>query len=257
MNCIIPYTKEIPFNSKIREITSISLEHEMNINDGEILGNFIVSGEYKAHELSVNKESFEHVLPFSIDLTERVIEESINFNITDFSYEILNDNTLKVMIEFTVEAEEKEEEEPEERDEVFITPVEEIPEEIEIITPREKLVEEEDEVIEEATLEETEDIKELEEEEKKEINIEVKPEVKVAEIPEKEIERDVANIEMVNETISKATDTYKTYHIHIVKENESLEMICEMYKSSKSILEEYNDLNEIVPGDKLIIPEDD
>ena len=46
MNCIIPYTKEIPFNSKIKEITSISLEHEMNINEGEILGNFIVSGEY-------------------------------------------------------------------------------------------------------------------------------------------------------------------------------------------------------------------
>ena len=70
MNCIIPYTKEIPFNSKIKEITSISLEHEMSINEGEILGNFIISGEYKAHELSVNKESFEHVLPFSIDLTE-------------------------------------------------------------------------------------------------------------------------------------------------------------------------------------------
>ena len=156
MNCIIPYTKEIAFNSKIREITSISLEHEMSINEGEILGNFIVSGEYKAHELSINKESFEYVLPFSIDLTERVIEDSINFNITDFSYEILNDNTLKVMIEFTVEAEEKEEEETEKRDEVFIKPVEEIPEEIEIITPREEIIEEEEGVIEVETLEENE-----------------------------------------------------------------------------------------------------
>lgn len=263
MNCIIPYTKEIPFNSKIREITSISLEHEMNINEGEILGNFIVSGEYKAHELSVNKESFEHVLPFSIDLTERVIEDSINFNITDFSYEILNDNTLKVMIEFTVEAEEKEDEETEERDEVFITPVEEIPEEIEIITPREEKLEEEEVV--EITPEEIEEVRELIEEkedseikeEEKEIVLEVKPESEVVVTPEKEIERDVASIEMVNETVSKATDTYKTYHIHIVKENENLEMICEMYKSSKSTLEEYNDLNEIVPGDKLIIPEDD
>lgn len=249
MNCIIPYTKEIPFNSKIGEITSISLEHEMNINEGEILGNFIISGEYKSHELSVNKESFEHVLPFSIDLTERVIEDSINFNITDFSYEILNDNTLKVMIEFTVDAEELEDEE--EIEKVFVTPEEDISEEIEIIVPRKEI--EEEDFNEEETETRTSEIEEIPEiyiEEKENVDIKEKEEIE-------ELEREQVNIEMVNETISKATDTYKTYHIHIVKDNENLEMICEKYKSSKETLLEYNDLNEIVPGDKLIIPEDD
>lgn len=248
MNCIIPYTKEIPFNSKIGEITSISLEHEMNINEGEILGNFIISGEYKSHELSVNKEPFEHVLPFSIDLTERVIEDSINFNITDFSYEILNDNTLKVMIEFKVDAEELEEKE--EKEEVFITPEEDMTEEIEIIVSRKEI---EEEIIEDK---ESED-RNLEIEEIPKTFIEEKEEVDIKEEGIIELERDEESIEMVNETISKATDTYKTYHIHIVKENENLEMICEKYKSSKETLLEYNDLNEIVPGDKLIIPEDD
>lgn len=237
MNCIIPYTKEIPFSTKIREITSISLEHEMTINKGEILGNFIVSGEYKAHELSVNKESFEHVLPFSIDLNESVIEETVKFNITDFSYEILNDNILKVMIEFIVEGDEQEEVLEEE---IFIEPEEELSEEIEIVTSREVV---------------PEPILEIEEEVVEEIIPEIKEEK--LEVKEEEIERDVVNNSMVNETISKAVDTYKTYHIHIVKEGDTLDMICEKYKSSKSTLEEYNDLSEIIPGDKLIIPEDD
>lgn len=238
MNCIIPYTKEIPFSTKIREITSISLEHEMNINNGEILGNFIVSGEYKAHELSINKESFEHVLPFSIDLNERVIEDTVEFNITDFSYEILNDNVLKVMIEFTVQGEENEEIE----EEIFVEPEEEVFEEIEIITPRE--------VIEETIVENDE----LREEKIEEVVPEIVEEEPVI---KEDIERDVVDNPMVNETISKAVDTYKTYHIHIVKEGDTLDMICEKYKSSKDILTEYNDLSEIIPGDKLIIPEDD
>ncbi len=249
MNCIIPYTKEIPFNSKIKEITSISLEHEMNINAGEILGNFIVSGEYKAHELSVNKESFEYVLPFSIDLTERIIEDTINFNITDFTYEILNDNTLKVIIEFSVVGEEKEEEEElEEREEVFQTPEELVDDDIiELTEEREEIpdsIEEEDiEIVQETP--EVIEVKEIieEKEEKKEIM--------------EEPEREMANIEMVNDTINKATDTYKTYHIHVIKDNETVDSICQMYKSSKETIMEYNDLNDIAPGDKLIIPEDD
>ena len=62
---------------------------------------------------------------------------------------------------------------------------------------------------------------------------------------------------MPNDTINKATDTYKTYHIHVIKDNETVDSICQMYKSSKETIMEYNDLNDIAPGDKLIIPEDD
>lgn len=244
MNCIIPYTKEITFSSKIREITSISLEHEMNINNGEILGNFIISGEYKAHELSVNKESFEYVLPFSIDLNERVIEETVEFNITDFSYEILNDNVLKVMIEFTVFGEEKEEDD----EEIFIKP-ESDDDVIEIVEEREELEELSGEENKEKIIPEVEVIEET-------VVEDIKEEV-LEKVIEEETERDVVDNTMVNETINKAVDTYKTYHVHIVKENENLEMICEKYKSSKDIIQEYNDLSEIIPGDKLIIPEDD
>ena len=134
MDFVIPYTKEITFDSKIAEIDSISLEHEISVNDTEILGNFIVSGEYKTHELSVNKESFEHTVPFNIDLPNNIDKDTINFDITDFTYEIEGDDTLKVIIEVSLKADLKKEEE--ERKEEFLKPEEEI-------EPLEEIIEEE------------------------------------------------------------------------------------------------------------------
>ena len=110
MNCIIPFTKDIKFNTNISEIVSISLEHEYTANPGEILGNFIVSGEYKTHEVSVNKEHFEHVLPFSVNLTTRIDTDSVDFAIEDFTYEIVDNDTLKVNIEYSINALEEREE---------------------------------------------------------------------------------------------------------------------------------------------------
>ena len=34
MNCKIPFTKDIDFEKKVSEITSISLEHETKVEDG-------------------------------------------------------------------------------------------------------------------------------------------------------------------------------------------------------------------------------
>ena len=106
MDFLIPYTKEISFDTKIAEIDSISLEHEMSVNDSEILGNFIVTGEYKTHELSANKEAFEHTIPFSIDIPNNIDKDTIDFEITDFTYEIEKDSILKVIIEVNLKAKE-------------------------------------------------------------------------------------------------------------------------------------------------------
>lgn len=228
MNCVIPYTKEIKFDSKIKEITSISLEHELSINDTEILGNFLVNGEYKTHELSVNKEKFDYTLPFSIDIPENLVKDSIKFNITDFSYEILNETVLKVMIEFTVTAQEEEK-----KEEIFVKPEEDPTIENEIVMRK-------NEPVEEDIVEEKVDENDSKEEQ----------------FPD-ELKRDNINEVIVNETISKATDSYKTFHVHIVKDTETIDTICELYKCSKDNISEYNDLSKIMPGDKLIILEDD
>ena len=39
MNCIIPFTKDIKFNTNIAEVLSISLEHDYTVNESELLGN--------------------------------------------------------------------------------------------------------------------------------------------------------------------------------------------------------------------------
>ena len=64
MNCKIPFTKDIDFEKKVSEITSISLEHETKVEEDTLKGNFIVSGDFKSHEVSVNKEPFSYILPF-------------------------------------------------------------------------------------------------------------------------------------------------------------------------------------------------
>lgn len=49
-------------------------------------------------------------------------------------------------------------------------------------------------------------------------------------------------------------ETYKTYSIYIMKENDNLDDILNKYKVTKEQLEEYNNLNEIKIGTKIIIP---
>lgn len=104
MNLKIPFTKEIEFKGNIASIVSISLEHDYTINDSEVLGNFIVSGEYKTHEVSVNKEHFEFCLPFSVSLPLDIDTSTLEFNILDFTYELKDKNTLVVNIEYNVNA---------------------------------------------------------------------------------------------------------------------------------------------------------
>ena len=45
MNINIPFNKIVPFKSSIAEICSISLEHDISINDSELLGDFLITGE--------------------------------------------------------------------------------------------------------------------------------------------------------------------------------------------------------------------
>ncbi len=50
------------------------------------------------------------------------------------------------------------------------------------------------------------------------------------------------------------SDTYVTYHVYIVKENDTVDKIIEKYGVSKEEIAVYNNLEEIKTGTKLIIP---
>ncbi len=215
LNCKIPFTKDIDFEKKVSEITSISLEHETKVEDGVLKGNFIVSGDFKSHEVSVNKEAFSYILPFEIDLAEDVDENTIEFMIEDFTYEIIESSILRVNIDFNVIASLKEREEE--------------PEEEPLFQDAENAFLEKEEAIDERKEEDISETEKVEEERESEDTI-------------------ISNIKGED-------NEYATYHIHMVSDGESVETICTMYNSNLNILQDYNDLSNISTGDKLIIPE--
>lgn len=195
MNQIIPYVKEIVFKSNIASIVSISLDHEEIIKDGEISGDFIVYGEYKEHNDTTEKELFKYRLPFQTTLMdENIIEDTIKVDIKDFTYNQVEEDVIKVNIDFTVDYE---------------TSNKEIEDQIE------KLI--------------NDNFKEKKEE-------------------------IVKQVEKNPEPIKEIKDDFITYHIHIVKENQTLEEIVKEYDTNIEIIKEYNDIDKIKEGDKLIIP---
>ncbi len=221
MNCIIPFTKDINFKTNIAKILSVSLEHEYTANPMEVLGNFTISGEYKVHEVSINKESFEYVLPFSVNLTKEIDINSVDFDIVNFTYEVVDDDTLRVNIEYSINAVEL----PEEKEEVTI----------------DELLDE----IDEDVRAKIEDVKEEKEE------IQEKEEVLETE------NRDITDEakETILNSINKDDNTYVTYHVHIMSETDTIESICLKYNVTESILKEYNDITTLGVKDKVIIPE--
>ena len=197
MNCIIPFESKVKFNNPVKEITSISLEHEITKNDDELLGNFIIDGTYKEHELSVNTEDFHFTLPFSVELNNRIDNDTLDFNIDNFTYEIDNDEMI-VKIDYKIDADEVEEE-----------PIDLIDD-----------------------------------------SHEEREEIKQEEIID-EIEND-NNFDIPS--IVKTEDDYITYHIHIVKSEETIETISMNYKINSDDLLKINNISEINIGDKILIP---
>ncbi len=230
MNCKIPFTKDILFEKKVSEITSISLEHEINTEEGMLKGNFIVSGDYKSHEVSVNKEPFSYILPFEIELMEDIDVATIEFMIDDFTYEVVDNSILRVNIDFNVVADKKEVEEKEEEP---------------LFRDASEAFKDEEEVLEDIVEESKDEVK-VEDREMIELN---ESAVKVEEKKEEKVEDTIIN------SMGNAADEYATYHIHMISDGETVETVCTMYNSNLNILADYNDLSSLNSGDKLIIPE--
>ena len=236
MKNVIPFTKELEFETKVSEITSISLEREFNVENDSIEGNLLVTGEYKSHEVSVNVLPFSFKIPFSIDISAKTILDSISLEISDFAYDMVDDNKIKVHIELELEFEEEKEEIKEEKDESnnIIEMLEENNEERSVVDIPE--------IVEEANSEEVLVTENKEVEEEKE------------EVMEETIDEEEKK--MIEETVISAEtkDEYMTYHIHILKEGETLETLCAMYHVTGSFIAEYNDISNLTTGDKILIP---
>lgn len=231
MKKIIPFKKEIIFKTNLSEITSISLEHTLQVDkDNMVTGEFIVSGDYKMVDTSINVESFSFNIPFEVNVDDKYIIDNVIVDIYDFYYEIINNNILSLNIEVIVDRlEEKpliEKSEPEPM-------IEEEPfEELEEVNDRSnvhKFIE--DEVNQEGDLEEDRE--------------------------EETLMVDNRQEEMASslfDNFDSRSETYTTYKIYIVREGDTLDLLIQNYGITKEELSVYNNINELNVGDRLIIP---
>ena len=242
MKKIISFEKKIEFPSMIGEVTSISLEHDLKFIDGNnIEGMFIVSGAYKLTEASRIEENFSYELPAEILLGETLEIESSKIEINDFYYEIENDYTLICYIDIKVEG-------------------------VEVVEIEESEIRLEQQPVEEQC--------ELSKPELKDIDLKVEkielpqdciaerscdgdPKEEPIEEREREETMPVATKDTVSslfENINDSEETYSTYSVYILREEETVSSLINKYKTTKEELESYNDLSSLTIGSKIIIP---
>lgn len=236
MKKIIPFKKDIIFKTNLSEITSISLEHTLHpASEHSISGDLIVSGEYLMTDSSTNTEFFSYNLPFEINYDDRYDLKNVEIDIEDFYYEIVNNNVLSVNIEIGV-------------DKLFekkLPPLEEKTRDIKQLEEENEIKEEEDKMIQEKIDRKSEENKIEDVQLEKAAVITDKREVSISE---------VGSINDIFESVSKEDERYVTYKVYIVREDDTIESICNKYNIQKQFIEPYNDLSNIKIGDKLIIP---
>ena len=98
--------KQLLFKNNIKDITSISLDSDYKIENQEIVGNFLISGDYKIHELSVNREEFNFKVPFKHSFENDIDSSSIKLEIRNFEYDY-NKDELIVNIEYDITGDRK------------------------------------------------------------------------------------------------------------------------------------------------------
>ena len=215
-----------------------SVEHDEDINGSNLEGDFIISGDYRLHEISINKEDFSFKLPFTHEIRSNINLDTVNLEITDFTYELNNNDELHVHIEYIVSGEQSLIEFADEKDlDEFLNKTDAEVVDLTEDEPRFKEVSKEEILNIPA-----EDSKKEEKEEPKE---EVKEE-KPSEISTNNI------IGSIN-----ADETYVKYHVHTVMQNDTLEGILDKYKITLTDLKKYNTFEALEVNMKLVIPENE
>lgn len=251
MKQIIPFKKDLPFKTKVSDITSISLERKIEILDGGIVtGTFYITGDYKMNEGSINREKFSFDLPFDITLDPRYDVNSVKADIEDFYYDIINEDTLKVNIDLYIEAEYL----PDTSlDNNILTEEDKSDNEMNDVQKEDEPVEEDRNIMMESKSDSKND-ENIEIEKDKEVTSE-KIKNDDATMNDSDIERNDVD-DFANDLFSNLdnTETYTTYYVYIVKEEDTIDKIISLYGVTKEDIENYNDITSIKPGDKVIIP---
>lgn len=235
MNEVFTIDREFLFKSTIHEITSISIEHNYDINGSNLEGEFIISGDYRLHEISINKEDFSFKIPFTHEIRSNVNLDTIDVEITDFSYDFNNGDELTVHVEYLVKGDEAV---LEFSDEDKLNEFLDNNKAVEVVSLL-------DEVKDEKTKEEEKTVDDKVKDTAKE-NIDDRNQNDDKKIDENMI------LNSINEE-----EEYIKYHVHTVTMNDTIESITSMYKISLNTLKKYNSFENLELNMKLIIPENE
>lgn len=248
MKQIISFEKEIAFKTMIGEVTSISLEHTLSFQGpSTISGDMIVSGTYKMTEASTLEEDFQYAIPVDIMLTKELEEDNRSITIHNFTYDIRNEDTLHLYIDVLVKG--REVIELEEDKEEVIEPV------------REEQPKIDEEQVEDTTNDNKELLTDIEVEESQKvidniINTDKKEEPVIKNDIQEEVKTttDTKVMNSIFSAFANTEETYTTYSVYLLRENDSIENIIENYGVTREELSYYNDLDNLNVGSKIIIP---
>lgn len=225
MKKIIPFSKDLLFKTKIEEITSIALDNTLKLDNNIVSGEFLINGTYKIIQNGEVEEKFHYEIPVDITIDNKYNTSNCIISIDDFSYEIINEEYLRVNISVML-------------DDLDIK----------------------DDPIE--TIEINASDREIGLDEK-EVNSQViDNSIENSNINNIEIDVD-SNVQvnskdnnLETELLKDIVDTkeYSIYRVYTLKEEDTIDKIVENYGINREILADYNDLDNLVVGSKIIIP---
>lgn len=247
MKKTIPFTKQVHFKTVISEITDIEVTHNLVIKDDNVVeGDIIVDGTYKIHEASQIEEKFHYDLPFIIEVDSKYDIENAEIFISDFYFEIINEEDLKINVELEMRnVEEKLEEDISLDEEVIRNHIEKIPVEME----------EDIENLKIPSVDQVEKDLDYYDDNEDESKLDSSPIIINKEENTYDEPSSFNNTSYPNifDTIS-TDETYVTYYVYIVRETDTVDSILDKYKVTREDLSLYNDLDNIKIGTKVIIP---
>ena len=273
MKKVVPFTKTISFRTMIAEITDIEVNHTLALNENhEVVGDILVDGKYKMTDASQIEEEFHYKLPFTIDIDERYNLDNLEIIISDFYFEIINEEDLKINVEIEMDGIEENKLPKLEEKRNSLEEVSEV-----LDTEEDFVRNKEDDILIPLEIEEKKEklevpqnnpLHKLAEEIKKDILTEDIPLVEVTkQEAKKEIKKETTsvkqekdnntssnNMSSIFSSLASSEETFSTYYVYMVRETDTIESIIEKYQTTKEELQNYNDLTNVKVGSKLIIP---
>ena len=103
MKIILPFKKDVLLKDNVYEITSISLENQLSINEYLLQGTLYVTGEYRVSDASNTVLPFNLELPVSISLDDNYDTSCAKCDIDDFYYEIIDNQKISISVDISVD----------------------------------------------------------------------------------------------------------------------------------------------------------